>query len=235
MVSSVELSECVAEALGVPTATVLLHMRNLREEGLLTQGGRGRSSARMTPTDAANLLIAVVGSRNVKDSVKTVNEYGKLLGPLGWDWEKHQPTKRTKNVLLPVPEVIQLVKAHRFTKALAALIESATSGSLERVASETVAEQVNLLLPGYTQKLRIDVTLKGPLPFNEITISHNNQRETHVYAVRRYFLVETETGEHKQLFDPPQPNRQDLEVMDLSFESTFTHRTIMKVGALLRQ
>lgn len=68
----------VAEVLGVPEATVILHDRNLSLAGLRSMGGRGRAVARVTYTDAANLLIAVAGSRNVKDSAKTVETYREL-------------------------------------------------------------------------------------------------------------------------------------------------------------
>lgn len=80
MATPKELVEKVAELTGVPEGTVIQHDRNLSVAGLRTVGGRGRAAAQVTYQDAANLLIAVAGSRNVKDSVKTVQEYAGLPG-----------------------------------------------------------------------------------------------------------------------------------------------------------
>src|SRR6476659_9330502 len=113
MASSTQLSECVAKQLGLPDATVALHMRNIREAGLITQGGRGRSSARMTAADAANLLLASVGSLNPKDSVEVVGKYAGIGKTRGSNWE-----------IGLVPKLDQLRKQHTFAEALTALIES---------------------------------------------------------------------------------------------------------------
>lgn len=78
MATPKELVAKVAELTGVPEGTVVQHDRNLSVAGLRTMGGRGRAAAQVTYQDAANLLIAVAGSRNVKDSVKTVQEYAEL-------------------------------------------------------------------------------------------------------------------------------------------------------------
>jgi len=119
MASSTQLSECVAKQLGLPDATVALHMRNIREAGLITQGGRGRSSARMTAADAAHLLIASVGSLNPKDSVEVVGKYAGI-GKIGrWKWDADL-----------VPKLDQLPKQHTFAEALTALIESAMANDI---------------------------------------------------------------------------------------------------------
>lgn len=119
MASSTQLSECVAKHLGLPEATVALHMRNIREAGLITQGGRGRSSARMTPADAANLLMASVGSLNPKDSVEVVGKYAGI-----------EKTRRSNWEFGLVPKLDQLQKQHTFAEALTALIESAMANDI---------------------------------------------------------------------------------------------------------
>jgi len=78
MATPKQLVQKVAELTGVPVNTVVQHDRNLADAGLRTVAGRGRAAARVTSLDAANLLIAVAASRNVKDSALIVQTYGTL-------------------------------------------------------------------------------------------------------------------------------------------------------------
>lgn len=75
-----KLRDVVASALGLSEQlqTVDVHLRNLREAGLISKAKRGRGAAEIGPDDAANLLIAVAGSSYVKDSVSAVEKYGSL-------------------------------------------------------------------------------------------------------------------------------------------------------------
>ena len=68
MATSLELAAVVAKALGLPQATVVQHLRNLQKRRDIAFKGYGRGAARMGPADAARLLIAAVGSDQVKDS-----------------------------------------------------------------------------------------------------------------------------------------------------------------------
>jgi hypothetical protein len=70
-----QLVSAVAIGLDVPEETVVQHDRNLVVAGLRTKGGRGHSAARVTPLDAARLIIAVIASFRVRDSVSTVNQF----------------------------------------------------------------------------------------------------------------------------------------------------------------
>jgi len=79
MASPKDLVAEVAKQTGVPVNTVVQHDRNLSLAGLRTVAGRGRAAATVTYADAANLLIAVAGSRNVKDSASTVRLYGAMV------------------------------------------------------------------------------------------------------------------------------------------------------------
>lgn len=78
MATPKQLVSKIAEVTGVPEGTVILHDRNLMVAGLRSLGVRGRGTSAVTFEDAANLLIAVAASRNVKDSVKTVLAYRDL-------------------------------------------------------------------------------------------------------------------------------------------------------------
>ncbi|MGH2506572.1 MAG: hypothetical protein ACRDHZ_04015 [Ktedonobacteraceae bacterium] len=78
MATTKQLTEAVSRATGFSVETVHVHMRNLRERGLLTQAGKGSSAARMTPRDAARLLIAVCGAYYVKESADAVVTFAAL-------------------------------------------------------------------------------------------------------------------------------------------------------------
>jgi hypothetical protein len=68
----------IAELTGFPEGTVIVHDRNLMAAGLRSPGVRGRGTSAVTFEDAVNLLLAVIASRNVKDSAKTVLAYKEL-------------------------------------------------------------------------------------------------------------------------------------------------------------
>lgn len=78
MAAPKRIVEAVSENMGVPLGTVVIHDRNLSVAGLRSAGIRGRGKSVATSHDAANLIIAVAGSRNAKDSVETVEKYGRL-------------------------------------------------------------------------------------------------------------------------------------------------------------
>lgn len=62
-----DLVKIVAAVEGLEEVSVGIFARHAREAGLITQGGRGRSAAKMTTRDAANLLLAVNGCALAKD------------------------------------------------------------------------------------------------------------------------------------------------------------------------
>lgn len=68
MATSGEMIAIVADALGEPTATVNSYYRMLREAGLVTKGGRGRSAPHMAAEDVAKLLITVMGSEKLDEA-----------------------------------------------------------------------------------------------------------------------------------------------------------------------
>ncbi|MBR1188541.1 hypothetical protein [Bradyrhizobium sp. AUGA SZCCT0160] len=72
MANSRELVESVSSALELPLTEVTGHMRFLREEGLVTTGGRGITAPRMTHQDAASLICSLYGAALMKDGVTSV-------------------------------------------------------------------------------------------------------------------------------------------------------------------
>jgi hypothetical protein len=195
-----ELVRAVAEATGVPEGTVIVHDRNLLLGGLRTAGKRGRGVAHVTWTDAANLLIAVAGSQNVKDSVKTVIQHGRRL-PTMPGRRGRLAIPKTKSDL-SVPELLQLPEKHTFAQTLAALIDAAASGSLRSVVDAGVLEEIQVHLRTHSPVDEIDIGYKG--------------------NVERYFYRDFEKDPNAPV--PP----------DLTHIATFTQRTIVRLGNLLK-
>jgi hypothetical protein len=75
-----KLRDVVAEAFGLSDQLQMVdvHLRNLRESGLIAKAKRGRGAAEVGPDDASNLIIALAGSAYVKDSVIAVEKFGSL-------------------------------------------------------------------------------------------------------------------------------------------------------------
>jgi hypothetical protein len=122
-----QLVEAMADCLGISAATVTQYDRMLAENGLRSKSGRGLSAARVTAADAANLLIAIVGSpisgAAIKDAAHTCKIYGALP-----NFEKS--AKRQKLRLLGAKKLAALPVEHSLRDGLTALIEEATVGSM---------------------------------------------------------------------------------------------------------
>jgi hypothetical protein len=70
--------EGMAEAMGLPIATVQVAFRVLRDGGLLTTGARGVNAPDMTPRDAARMLLWALVSDRPADACSAVEDFGNL-------------------------------------------------------------------------------------------------------------------------------------------------------------
>ena len=113
-----QLVNAVAIALNLPAETVVQHDRNLVVAGLRTKGGRGHSAPMVRPLDAARLVVAVLGSARVLDSVETVRTFEQAVY-FGGDKDRSFD-----------PAIMRLPDGHNFLEALAELIAEA-SGPLQ--------------------------------------------------------------------------------------------------------
>ena len=114
-----QLVKAVSIALQVPEETVVVHDRNLVVAGLRTKSGRGPSAAKVTPHDAARLLVATLGSARSKDSVQTVREFETAVfrsDPFGF------PPANIEH-----PALAELPDGHNFIEALTSLIKAASA------------------------------------------------------------------------------------------------------------
>ena len=82
MVSSVELADVVADAVGIRRESARLHLKIIRAAGAISFKGYGRSAAAMVPLDASRLLLAVTGSQFAKDSLEVLRKFADLK-PIG--------------------------------------------------------------------------------------------------------------------------------------------------------
>ena len=121
-----QLVRTMADVLGIPPTTVAQFDRQLAEAGLRTVGGRGTSAAKVTATDAANLLIAVLGSPLSGPSIKAAKQTCETFGSLQTR-ERSEPQKFRQVRLL---SLATLPIKHTFREALAALIQGASEGEL---------------------------------------------------------------------------------------------------------
>lgn len=78
MVTIGEFSKLVSEAIGDPAPTVAQVLRVLRDDGLLSTGGRGSSAPTMTPLDGARVLIALLVSEKPAKAAESVRDFGPL-------------------------------------------------------------------------------------------------------------------------------------------------------------
>src|ERR1700680_4344941 len=118
-----ELVHIIANVLGIPEATVVQYDRNLAAAGLRTKGGRGRSAAKVTSRDAANLLIAIGGApisgATVKETRTTCDLYRTLR-----TFESGTSPSNFSRFKSQLPTLGRLPREHSFGDAIAELVDS---------------------------------------------------------------------------------------------------------------
>jgi hypothetical protein len=122
-----ELVNVIADALGLAAATVTQYDRVLAEHGLRSKSGRGTSAAKITAIDAANLLIAILGSpisgASIKDAARICKLYRALPVRL---WQKDFSR-------LGFPSLSKLPRQHCLLEGLSTLIAGAAKGEAIKI------------------------------------------------------------------------------------------------------
>jgi len=161
-----EVVRVLAAALGVPEATVVVHDRNLLAAGLRSKKGRGRGAPSVTARDVAQLLTAILGSAQVKESVASVERYSDTRPYAG-----RSTVGLFKRV--GIEELAALPADHSFVDALEALVIAAASGSLSKNLAAKSAKlgtskaavapliEVAAMTPGTSGDIRIAGVRKG--------------------------------------------------------------------------
>jgi hypothetical protein len=135
-----ELVEIMAEAAGFPAKTLVVHDRNLVVAGLRTKGGRGRSAPKVNARDAAHLLVAMLASREVRDSVAAVKRYSKAY--------PHPSSTNSRYASSGIAELTHLPAKHSFVDAVEALFKAVCSGGL---ADAVKLKTRHVAVPGLVQ------------------------------------------------------------------------------------
>lgn len=144
MATPKQLVSKIAEVTGIPEGTVILHDRNLMTAGLRSLGVRGRGTSAVTFEDAANLLIAVAASRNVKDSAKVVASYRDLPADLVLDFGDEK-------------------RGSTFGDALAALMEALAASPDAWKAGSDSDGYVDVFLYGPRSSAKVEITRDGKM------------------------------------------------------------------------
>ncbi len=71
-----QLVTTISEATGIAYGTVRSYDRFLAIGGLRSTSGRGIAAAQVTARDAAYLLVAILGSHEIREAAQTVERYG---------------------------------------------------------------------------------------------------------------------------------------------------------------
>lgn len=140
-----ELVKVIAAATGTPLATVTQHDRNLVMAGLRTKGGRGTSAATVVPRDGSRVLLAVMGSEQIKDSVETVLRYGNTRP--SWNEENEVGPHPFKYMKSPALDALPI--EHSLVDLVTTLIDMATD---DRYALQIGMQPMSCMLQvGYPQ------------------------------------------------------------------------------------
>lgn len=135
-----DLTLAVSHVTKLPAAAVFAYGRFAREKGLISQAGRGRAAASVTDRDAANLLIAVLGTGVTREAAETIKTFRQLKGRAynfgGYAhaferWLKPLGLKRTKG-----NSVANFELQENFGAVIEFLMASTIDGSLSQAFSD---------------------------------------------------------------------------------------------------
>ena len=160
MASPAQLVQTVSSATGVPLATIVDIDRKLATAKLRSKGGRGFNAARMTPLDAARLLVAVLGSPQANTAAEAVRRYSLTAA---------DKDRSSENLFCAarIDDLAALPPRHSFVEAVAALIASTATGSLAGMVS--AAEGPTIEVFAFARATRGRIRIAG-LP-NGVTAS----------------------------------------------------------------
>lgn len=130
-----ELMTCVAGVTGIPESDVRQFGRRAREAGYIAQGARGNAAPDMGPTDAANLLIAILGAEYAKDAPDVIARYRSLKSE--FVSEDGTPSNwinygETRDCIIKPKILSWFEREHTFGEALEYLIERAMLGYFDK-------------------------------------------------------------------------------------------------------
>jgi hypothetical protein len=169
-----QLVRTIASVLGVPEPTITQYDRHLAEAGLRQIRGRGTSAAEVSAEDAANLLMAILGSPVVGASIRTAADTSKVYGSLGVLKNFSNVARFAEHGLTTLSK---LPRRHSFKDALAALIDGASRGEAPYIIDrKDVIIEIDMLF---------GVKVQTPHTWAEISFDNlsNNESRRHLRLV----------------------------------------------------
>jgi hypothetical protein len=225
-----QLVQTMAEALGIPVETVTNYDRVLSASGMRSKTGRGRGAAKVTAGDAANLLIAILGSpvagASVKEAANTCRVYGGM--PLVSRFS-------TSFAKLGLPILDELPDKHTLRDALSALIDSAARGEHFR-PFETLETGVNIFM---NSVCRISLS-SGPFPNAQIFANRGQGLSGELRSIGHLptlLRLSKATDSAQFVYLPKSARRLPRKYLDqdLHQDRTVSYRTIRALGSLLSE
>jgi hypothetical protein len=207
MATARELVDCVAETLGFPRGAVVEIDRSLAEGGKRSRGGRGLKGPKVTPRDAANLIIATAASFLTGPKTMHGLDIYKTFAELPMSGERSHGN-------VGLPKLQSLGSGHVFAEALERLIMDAMSGDLHRALTAHEKNFSPLQRPPVVR-----ITFAAPDPYASIEVRLNKQALRFGYRQQISSSVYT---------DPHRTRPGDLtQVRQITFQ------TLLAVGKLL--
>jgi hypothetical protein len=214
MATPSQLVNAVSDATGVSLPTIVDIDRKLVKGKLRTKGGRGFNAAKMTALDAARLLTAVLGSPQANASVDAVERYAHTRVDKARSSEKLFAGAK-------LDDLAALPARHGFVDALAALIASASTGSLAKLMVDAKDGWVpHIEVFAFTRATRGRIRITG-LP-SGLTASLEYVPTT----------VETKPARAKKVSRRRDPHTDEGRG-DLEQSRRITERTILPIAKLL--
>ena len=205
-----QMVQTMADVLGIPAATVSQYDRQLAEAGLRTTGGRGPSAAKVGATDAANLLIAILGSPVSGASIRAAQQ---ICETLGSQLVRPKFSNTAEFRRYGLHSLVALPKTHTFREVIAALIEGVRLGELFRIENyENQPIEFDLIFK---------ITVVSPRMWAQITVDGYRENDQQVgYCRLIYSNVSREEG-------------SNYKYHDLRQERTISFLTLRTLGALI--
>lgn len=205
----------VAAVLGLSENAVRVADEALRDAGLRTSGGRGRSAAHVSPLDVARLLIAVAAPGRLTDAIVAA----RVMGQSQRDESRQRDSKNIAHEFFALGGTGQIPET--LEEVLVALIQNAADGLFDRYRQEMNRLELNVTLSTETiptASISAFAEIVGePI---EIEPSRDRRNVLDLKVCTLYFFAS-----HKGL-EPRQG--------DLSRDSRFSQKTIFAVADLLR-
>jgi hypothetical protein len=217
-----DLVRAVSEAEGLEENFVSVYARAAREAKLIAHYGRGRSAARMSPSDGANLLIGLNGSALAKEAPATIGAFRRLR--LRWIWPAEQSSF--------TPEMIgrNIAFGQALERLLTAFIPDKNGG---QEIDHLVVENLSYAKGGLTR----DELIRAAARHIRIEVAFERPRRVGLIS---FIMADTRRGVEegravlRARYEAPEDAKKPDEAFgDRIQRTTITRRTLSAVGQIL--